>query len=201
MQCWPGISLYIIGLAWLMGFRHYPTLRPPSRRAGRSRNGGQQLDERWSAAAPLSSRVDRCYRSDTFPVSRNPLAAPQRPKVRSPASNRRRGGRSACSGLFATPLAQPPGRAWRQRLPARYDARTLPRLHVVRDAGKQPAQLDRGRQLALLLECSADCGGFRFGHDEHGGSMVTRGVTGKLPDLSRPLIGTPAPREHPSPTV
>lgn len=34
------------------------------------------LDERGSAAAPLSSRVDRCYRSDTFPVSRNPLAAP-----------------------------------------------------------------------------------------------------------------------------
>ena len=37
------------------------------------------------------------------------------------------GGRSACSGLFATPLVQPPGRAWRQRLPACYDARTLPR--------------------------------------------------------------------------
>ena len=96
-------------------------------------------------------------------------------------------GRSACSGLLATPLAQPPGRAWRQRLPARYDARTLPRLHVVRDAGKQPAQLDRGRQLALLLECSADCSGFRFGHDEHAGSMVTRAVTGKLLDISLAL--------------
>jgi len=133
--------------------------------------------------------------------ARNPLAAPpaangQIARFQSPP-----GGRSACSGLFATPLAQPPGRAWRQRLPARYDARALPRLHVVRDAGKQPAQLDRGRQLALLLECSADCGGFRFGHDEHAGSMVTRGVTGKLPDLSRPLTGTPAPRQHPSPTA
>jgi hypothetical protein len=80
---------------------------------------------------------------------------------------------------------------WWQRLPARYDAHTLPRLDVVRDAGKQPAQLNRGRQLALLLECSADCSGFRFGHDEHAGSMVTRGVIGKLPDLARP-------HQHPS---
>ena len=29
MQCWPGISLYIIGLAWLMGFRHYPRPTAP----------------------------------------------------------------------------------------------------------------------------------------------------------------------------
>jgi hypothetical protein len=34
--------------------------------------------------------------------------------------------------------------------------------------------------------CSADCSGFRFGDDEHSGSMVTQSATGKLPDLSRP---------------
>jgi hypothetical protein len=135
---------------------------------------------------PLSSHVDRCYRSDAFPVSRNPLGAPPVAKGPIPRSSTHRG-RSPCSGLPVTPLAQPPGRTWRQRLPARYGARALPRLHVVRDAGKQPAQLDRGRQLALLLECSADCSGFRFGHDEHAGSMVTRAVTGKLLDISPAL--------------
>jgi len=66
-------------------------------------------------------------------------------------------------------------------------AATLPRLDVVRDAREQPAQLDRGRQFALLLECSADCSGFRFGHGEHAGSMVTRAVTGKLLDISLAL--------------
>jgi hypothetical protein len=118
-------------------------------------------------------------------ASRNPLAAPS-------PSERRSG----------PPLpAQPSGRTWRQRLPARYDARTLPRLHVVRDAGKQPAQLNRGRQLTLLLECSADCSGFRFGHDEHAGSMVTRGVIGKLRGLSLTITSTPAPRQRPSSTA
>jgi hypothetical protein len=115
------------------------------------------------------------------------------------------GGRSACSGLFATPLAQPPGRAWWQRLPARYDARALPRLHVVRDAGKQPAQLDRGRQLALLLECGTDRGGVCFGNNEHLGSMVKRARTGKRrvrrsafrPAHSSSSSGSLAPHRHP----
>ena len=141
------------------------------------------LHSGWSQAAESAG-----------PPAMAPLAAPPAAKGQIARFQSPPGGRSACSGLFATPLAQPPGRAWWQRLPARYDGRALPRLHVVRDAGKQPAQLDRGRQLALLLECSADCGGFRFGHDEHAGSMVTRGVTGKLPDLSRPSSAL----QHPS---
>ena len=171
--------------------RKVATLRPLSLLPG----PGQRLDECWRAAASLSSRVDRCYRSGTFPVSRNPLEAP--PVARGPIPRLP----IACSGLPATPPAQPSGRTWRQRLPARYDARTLPRLHVVRNAGKQPAQLNRGRQLALLLECSADCSGFRFGHDEHAGSMVTRGVIGKLRGLSLTITSTPAPRQRPSSTA
>jgi hypothetical protein len=31
----------------------------------------------------------------------------------------------------------------------------------------------------LLLECSADRSGFRFGHDEHAGRMGMEAVTGK----------------------
>jgi hypothetical protein len=73
------------------------------------------------------------------------------------------------------PAFQPPGRTRRQRLPSSYHARALSRLHVIRDAGEQPAQLDGGRQLPLLLECGADRGGFGFGDDEHPRSMGDRG--------------------------
>jgi hypothetical protein len=44
-------------------------------------------------------------------------------------------------------------------------------LRVVGDAGKQPPQLDRGRELAALLVDGADCGGIRLGDDKHTGSM------------------------------
>jgi hypothetical protein len=85
------------------------------------------------------------------------------------------------SAIIQAPGAalQPPGRTRRQRLPTGDDARALSCLHVVRDAGEQPAQLDCGRQLPLLLECSADRGGFGFGDDEHPCSMVMGAVTGK----------------------
>ena len=99
-------------------------------------------------------------------------------KIRSPRevlTGRRRASRGTASGL---PAPESPWGAWRQRLPTGDDTRALSRLHVVRDAGKQPAQLDGGRQLPLLLECGADCGGFRFGDDEHPHSMMTRAVTG-----------------------
>jgi hypothetical protein len=52
-------------------------------------------------------------------------------------------------------------------------------MRVVRDAGEQPAQFHRSRQLAALFEGGADCCGLSLGYDEHAGSMVTRAVTGK----------------------
>jgi len=73
----------------------------------------------------------------------------------------------------------PSDRARWQRLPAGNDPGAFPRLHGVGDAGKQPAQLDRGRQLAVLLEGGADCGGFCLGDDEHPRSMGMRTMTGK----------------------
>ena len=73
----------------------------------------------------------------------------------------------------------PPGRARWQRLPTGNGPGAFPRLHGVGDAGKQPAQLDGGRQLAVLLEGGADCGGFCLGDDEHPRSMGMRTMTGK----------------------
>ena len=84
---------------------------------------------------------------------------------------------SACSGLLTAPEA-----AWEGVAAAasnRDDARALPRLQVVGDTGEQAPQLDRGRQLALLLECGTDRGGFCFGNDEHLRSMVKWAGTGK----------------------
>ena len=57
-------------------------------------------------------------------------------------------------------------RPWR---PANDGPGTLPRLGVVGDAGEQPAQFDRGRELAALLISGANRGGLRFGDDEHAG--------------------------------
>src|ERR1700712_3775540 len=54
-----------------------------------------------------------------------------------------------------------------QRLPASNSPDALPRLRVVGDAGKPPAQLDGGRQLALLFIDGTDRGGIRFGDHEH----------------------------------
>ena len=81
----------------------------------------------------------------------------------------RRASRGTASGL---PAPKPLGRAWRQRLPSGDDARDIPRLQIVGDTGEQAPQLDRGRQLALLLECGTDRGGVCFGNDEHLRSMV-----------------------------
>ena len=102
-------------------------------------------------------------------------------RSRSGAWGLSQGPRETAQLLFRlpAPALQPPGRTRRQRLPSSYHARALSRLHVVCNAGKQPAQFDRGRQLALLLECGADRGGCGFGDDEHPRRMVTRAVTGK----------------------
>jgi hypothetical protein len=84
-------------------------------------------------------------------------------------------GRSlAGSGLdagTAAPRTQPPDRLHRQRLPPGYGPCALARLHVVRDAGEQPAQLDRGRQLAATIESGADRCSVCLSDDEHPGSM------------------------------
>jgi hypothetical protein len=45
------------------------------------------------------------------------------------------------------------------------------RLLIVPDAREQPAQLDRGRQLAALIEGGSDRGGLSLGDDEHQRSM------------------------------
>jgi len=87
---------------------------------------------------------------------------------------------------FRAPGWKPPGRAWRQRLPTGDDARDIPRLQVVGDTGEQAPQLDRSRQLASLLECGTDRGGFRFGNDEHLRSMV------KLAGIDKRLVGRSA---------
>ena len=68
-----------------------------------------------------------------------------------------------------------------QRLPAGYGPGAGPRLRSVGDTRKQPAQLDRGRQLAALLEGGADRSGFYIGDHEHPESMGSRSTTGKRP--------------------
>ena len=57
-----------------------------------------------------------------------------------------------------SPGTQPSDRArhHQQRLPAGDGPSALPRLHGASDQREQPAQFDRGRQLALLLEGGAD---------------------------------------------
>ena len=67
-----------------------------------------------------------------------------------------------------------------QRLPAGDGPGTGAGLRGVGDGGEQPAQLDRGRQLAALLESGADRGGLCLGDDEHAGRMGVRIEDGKL---------------------
>ena len=74
---------------------------------------------------------------------------------------------------FRHPLHRP------QRLPAGDGAGALPRLLVVGDAGEQPPQLDRGRELAMLLEGGADRSGLSLTDDEHRWSMGRHVVAGK----------------------
>ena len=67
----------------------------------------------------------------------------------------------------ATALLRQPDkpRLHRQRLPGGDSARTFLRLRSVGHAREQPAELDRGGELAALLECGTDGGGLGFGDD------------------------------------
>lgn len=64
------------------------------------------------------------------------------------------------------------GRMGWQRCPVGDRPGVQPGLGVVEDAGKQPAQLNRGRQLALLEENGTDGGGFGFGDAKYGRTMA-----------------------------
>jgi hypothetical protein len=82
------------------------------------------------------------------------------------------------SGLSFRPLPSPsrhsPVLPHRQRLPRSDGARAFPHLGVAVDPREQPAQLERGREFAALLERGADGCGFGLGHGEHAGSMGRR---------------------------
>jgi hypothetical protein len=54
-----------------------------------------------------------------------------------------------------------------------------PRLRVVGDPWKSPAQPDGSRQLTLLVEDDADCLGIGPGDEEHPKSRVARRTAGK----------------------
>ena len=57
-------------------------------------------------------------------------------------------------------------------------------LRGVCDGGEQPAQFDRGRELAALLVDGADRGGLGLGDDEHAGRMGRLVTVGKAPSVS-----------------
>src|SRR5208283_6114920 len=78
----------------------------------------------------------------------------------------------------ATPRGHRVRRSWR-RLPPGDGPGACPRLGVVGDPLKPPAQLDGGRQLALLIEDSADRIGVGLGDNEHPNSMGARATAGK----------------------
>jgi hypothetical protein len=91
-------------------------------------------------------------------------------------------GRSARQDGRAAPLAsrQPHNaRRTRQRLPARNDPRTLPRLRSVRNGGEQPPQLHSSTELAATLKRSTDRSSLDLSNDEHPASMVMRIGAGK----------------------
>jgi hypothetical protein len=68
-----------------------------------------------------------------------------------------------------------------QRLPAGNGPGTGTGLRGVGDGWEQPAQLDRGRELAALLVDGADRSGLSLSDDEHAGRMGTRTVGDKRP--------------------
>ena len=68
-----------------------------------------------------------------------------------------------------------------------------PRLGIVGDPREPPAQLDGGRQLALLIEDSADRSNIGFGDDEHSKSMGTRAAASKRDVPIAHLVGNRAP--------
>ena len=78
----------------------------------------------------------------------------------------------------AGPIAGPGLRG--QGLPAGNGPGTSASLRVVGDGWEQPAQLDRGRELATLLVDGANRGGLSLGDDEHAGRMGVRTEGGKL---------------------
>jgi hypothetical protein len=72
------------------------------------------------------------------------------------------------------------GARWRrQRLPSGDSSDVRSCLGVVGDPRKSPAQLNSGRQLAVLVEDGADCIGIGLGYEEHPHSMVARSTAGK----------------------
>src|SRR4051794_7292452 len=93
----------------------------------------------------------------------------------------RQGWRVPCRGVRSAPFAR--ALAWqrlqRQPLPSRYHPDDFACAGVVRDTGKPPAQFDRGRELALLLEDGADGGSISFGDGEHGWHMMAAVRVGK----------------------
>jgi hypothetical protein len=102
-----------------------------------------------------------------------------------------RSGRGGGGGQRPLPpfdgLPQPDAAQWhRQRFPARDGPGAPPRLCVVYDAGKQPAQLDGSRELATTLEGSADRSGIGLGDAEHprddgSGGQGPQVITGRGP--------------------
>jgi hypothetical protein len=73
-------------------------------------------------------------------------------------------------------------RGWQRRPPG--DApNACPRIRVVGDPWKPPAQLDSSRQLSLLIENGADRGSISLGDDEHPKSMRVSASAGKAPPI------------------
>ena len=85
------------------------------------------------------------------------------------------------AGLGVPAGTQPPHRArlgW-QRHPPGDAPGACPRLRVVSDPRKPPAQLNNSRQLSLLIEGGADRGSIGLGDDEHPQSMMVRTTADK----------------------
>jgi hypothetical protein len=78
--------------------------------------------------------------------------------------------------------------ARRQRLPPGDGPGALSRLRVIGDVGEQPAQLNGGRQFALLLIGGADRGGGFLGNDKHGGQHGATGG-GRQANPRQPIPG------------
>jgi hypothetical protein len=84
------------------------------------------------------------------------------------------------SGLGVPAGKQPRHRASRwNRRPTRDGPGAYARLHVVGDPWEPPTQLDRSRQLSLLIEDGADRSSISLGNDEHRLSMAMHAAAGK----------------------
>jgi len=90
---------------------------------------------------------------------------------------------------------QPGHRARRSRLrrPPGDGPGACPCLRVVGDPLKPPAQLDGGRQLALLIEDSADRVGVGLGDNEHQRSMGRERPAGKAIVARKAVMARPSP--------